>query len=514
MDLQTDIFIGRSGTEKGMQSGMLQLLEHADNVRRKVAPLTTQTHKAEFGQFMTPSSTARFMASLFPASTLQTCTLLDAGAGVGALSCAFLDRWAMGDFGFAKVETCAYEIDPKLRIHLAQTLAAYGERLAVKSQIVTDDFIEHAAKLCKQGQGGFTHAILNPPYKKINSHSEHRLTLRTVGIETVNLYSAFVALAVALAAQGGQIVAIIPRSFCNGPYYRPFRDFVLERAAIRHMHLFDSRNKAFKDDAVLQENIILLIERGGQQGDVTVTTSTDDSFDDLVTYTHPFNRIVFPDDSERFIHVPTSQERNAIELSAAIHYSLENVGVKISTGPVVDFRLKEHLREMPEPGTVPLLYPAHFARQNIEWPKPGNKKPNAIQRNVETEKWLYPNGFYCVVRRFSSKEEKRRIVASVVQPDTFGDAEMLGLENHLNVYHENKHGLPEALARGLAMYLNTTAVDENFRRSSGHTQVNATDLKMMKYPSREALIALGEWAMRCGEPTQDMIDGQLDNLIV
>lgn len=492
---------------------MLQLLEHADNVRRRVAPLTAQQHKAEFGQFMTPSSVARFMASLFPVSTLQTYKLLDAGAGVGALSCAFLDRWAVGGFGFAKVEACAYEIDPVLRTHLAQAMAAYGERLAVKSNIVTDDFIEHASMLCKQGQGRFTHAILNPPYKKIKSSSEHRLTLRTVGIETVNLYSAFVALAVALTAPGGQVVAIIPRSFCNGPYYRDFRDFVLERAAIRHMHLFDSRSKAFKDDDVLQENIILLLERGGEQGDVTVTTSTDDSFDDLVTHTYPFNRIVFPYDSERFIHVPTSQERNAIELSTAIRSSLADVGIKISTGPVVDFRLKEHLCKMPEPGTVPLLYPAHFAGQNIDWPKPGIKKPNAIKRNAETEKWLYPNGFYCVVRRFSSKEEKRRIVACVVQPDTFGDAEMLGLENHLNMYHENKHGLPEALARGLAMYLNTTGVDENFRRSSGHTQVNATDLKMMKYPSRKALIGLGEWVMRCGELTQDMIDAQLDNLI-
>lgn len=491
---------------------MLQLLEHADNVRRKVAPLTAQKHKAELGQFMTSSRVARFMASLFSASTLQTCRLLDAGAGVGSLSCAFLDRWAAGGFNFAQVDACAYEIDPLLRMHLTQTLAAYGKHLSVTSQVMTEDFIEHAALLYKHGQATFTHAILNPPYKKINSHSAHRLTLRTVGIETVNLYSAFVALAVALAAPKGQIVAIIPRSFCNGPYYRPFRDFVLERAAIRHMHLFDSRSKAFKDDDVLQENIILLLERGEKQGDVTITTSTDDSFDDLITHTHPYSRIVLPDDSERFIHVPTSHELNAIELSPAICHSLDSIGVKVSTGPVVDFRLKKHLCEMPELGSVPLLYPAHFSGQNIEWPKHGIKKPNAIQHNAETEKWLYPNGFYCVVRRFSSKEEKRRIVANVVQPDTFGEAEMLGLENHLNVYHENKHGLPEALARGLAVYLNTTGVDENFRRSSGHTQVNATDLKMMKYPSRNGLIALGEWAMSCGEITQNMIDEQLENL--
>jgi len=201
-----------------------------------------------------------------------------------------------------------------------------------------------------------------------------------------------------------------------------------------------------------------------------------------------------------------------MEVSAAIRYSLEDIGVQTSTGPVVDFRLRKHLRDMPEPGAIPLLYPGHFNRQSTEWPKPGLKKPNALMRNAETEKWLYPNGFYCVVRRFSSKEEKRRIVASVVQPRTFGDTEVLGFENHLNVFHQRKKGLPEALARGLTVFLNTTAVDEHFRRFSGHTQVNATDLKRMKYPSRDALIALGEWAMRCGELTQAKIDEQLKEL--
>ncbi|MCX8146399.1 MAG: Eco57I restriction-modification methylase domain-containing protein [Azovibrio sp.] len=484
------------------------MLQVVDNVRKEVSPRIAQKRKAEFGQFMTPSSVARFMASLFPASTLQTCRLLDAGAGVGALSCAFLDRWTAGGFGFETVEATAYEIDDILRGHLAQHLAGYNQ---VKTNIIAGDYIELATAEGLQGQG-YTHAILNPPYKKINSNSAHRLALRRVGIETVNLYSAFVALAVAQAAPGGQIVAIIPRSFCNGPYYRPFRDFILERAAVRHMHLFESRSKAFKDDEVLQENIIIRLERDGQQGPVTVTTSTDDTFADLVTHEHPFDRIVFPDDPERFIHVPTSPEKNAIELSEAIRSTLGDLGIKVSTGPVVDFRLKEHLRDMPGEGTVPLLYPGHFSSTGTTWPIEGMKKPNAIERNADTEKWLYPSGFYCVVRRFSSKEEKRRIVASVVEPSAFGDAPVLGFENHLNLFHENKRGLPEALARGLAVFLNTTAVDENFRRFNGHTQVNATDLKLMKYPSRETLIELGEWAMQQGTLTQEQIDTKLGTL--
>ena len=146
------------------------------------------------------------------------------------------------------------------------------------------------------------------------------------------------------------------------------------------------------------------------------------------------------------------------------------------------------------------------------WPQPEMKKPNAIQRNDETEKWLYPNGFYCVVRRFSSKEEKRRIVAGVIDPNLFDGVDVLGFENHLNLFHENKHGLPQELARGLAVFLNSAAVDENFRRFSGHTQVNATDLKQMKYPSRANLIELGEWAMQQSELTQRLIDEKLGTL--
>jgi tRNA1(Val) A37 N6-methylase TrmN6 len=451
------------------------------------------------------------MAGLFSPMLNCPCRLLDPGAGIGSLSSAFLDRCQSGDLAFSEITVTAFELDNLLQHELTHTLSSHATEVSLKYEVLGGDFIEQAVNRIQFGQCDFTHAILNPPYKKINSDSHHRLLLRQVGIETVNLYSAFLALTVALLAPGGQLVAIIPRSFCNGPYYRPFRDFLLERTAIRHLHPFDSRNKQFKDDAVLQENIILVLERGVRQGEVTVSTSTDDSFIDLKINTHPFDRIVFPGDAARFIHVPATSERSSVERSGAICHSLDDLGVNVSTGPVVDFRLKEHLRHLPEPGAVPLLYPAHFRCLMTQWPQPGLNKANAIRRNPETEKWLYPVGCYCVVRRFSAKEDKRRVVAGVVNPDAFDGSEVLGFENHLNVFHQYKQGLPVALAHGLAVFLSTTAVDENFRRFSGHTQVNATDLKLMKYPSREALIALGAWAIEQNcELTQAMIDNKFE----
>jgi hypothetical protein len=462
---------------------------------------------------MTPAPVARFMASLFPPSPLTNCVLLDAGAGVGALSCAFLDRWARKDgLNFQDVEIEAYEIDAELSSHFLKILECYASQLPLTFQVSSVDFIE-AAALQNLTIGRFTHAILNPPYKKIHSSSSHRLILRQVGIETVNLYSAFVALALGRMQKGGELVAIIPRSFCNGPYYRPFREFVLNRAAIRHLHLFASRNQAFKDDDVLQENVIIRLERGGKQGNVSVSCSTDHSFNDLRSYELPFERIVFPDDPEKFIHVPTGSGEDAIEHFHGVNSSLSDICLGISTGPVVDFRLQHHIEPQPQSGTVPLLYPGHFSGQITMWPKEGIKRGNAIKLNDQTRKWLYPNGYYTVVRRFSSKEESRRIVASVVRPDDFPGAPMLGFENHLNVFHENKHGMSEQLAYGLAAFLNTTAVDEHFRRFNGHTQVNATDLRLIKYPNREKLMTLGKWAKQQTNLDQSMIDNQAKKLV-
>jgi adenine-specific DNA-methyltransferase len=150
----------------------IQIFDHAAPVRREIATQLTRKVKSELGQFMTPATVARFMASLFPASTKQACRLLDAGAGLGALSTAFLDRCGSADgLDFQSVEIEAYEIDKNLRPHLETSLASYTEKMPLKCQISGGDFIWEAACQSLRGPGRFTHAILNPPYKKINSAS-------------------------------------------------------------------------------------------------------------------------------------------------------------------------------------------------------------------------------------------------------------------------------------------------------------------------------------------------------
>jgi adenine-specific DNA-methyltransferase len=141
----------------------------------------------------------------------------------------------------------------------------------------------------------------------------------------------------------------------------------------------------------------------------------------------------------------------------------------------------------------------------IHWPKIGGRKPNAILDNDETRPWLVPSGVYLLVKRFTSKEERRRLVACILDPDEI-KAERLGFENHLNYFHAGGHGLDRKLAIGLFAFLNSTVVDNYFRRFSGHTQVNATDLRKLKYPHRHVLQAMGT-ELKAVDLRQKALDG-------
>ena len=471
-----------------------------DAARHQHSRAVARPQREAIGQFLTPAAIAHFMAAQLSLGLDNR--LLDPGAGIGTLAAAVATRLKPGQ----SLAITAWEPDTLAAARWPELLGSDTLPANVRAQLHRADYVAAAAHSIALGEAPvYTHAILNPPYQKIGVNSTHRLALRSAGIETVNLYAGFVALALLQLQRGGELVAIIPRSFANGPYYRPFRELILREAVVASIHLFKARDQLFGDDAVLQENVILKLVRGGVQGTVQVSFSRDARFDDVQHYTLPFAEFVQPQDMERFFRISEPGTRGALPF----HHSLAQVGVEVSTGPVVDFRHKADLRAAPEAGAVPLLYAAHFA-DGFRWPR-GGKKPDAIVRSATVERWLLPNACYVLTKRFSSKEERRRIVAHVLSAGAV-PGECVGFENHLNVFHFRKRGLDEDLARGLAAYLNSTMVDQHFRQFSGHTQVNATDLRSLSYPSREQLMFLGAGLGRLDTTKQDVIDAAVEKL--
>lgn len=455
--------------------------------------------RSELGQFLTPAPIARFMAGQFN-NLSGHISLLDPGAGVGSLTAAFVERLLINA---DQIESClitTYEVEETFLPCLEQCLieccnALQNKGIKADYSLQNQSFIESVGKtslpLFTKNYHHFTHAILNPPYKKISSKSTEKKILSKLGIETVNLYSAFVWLSILQLSQNGEIVAITPRSFCNGSYFRPFRKAFLEKMAFENIHIFASRSLAFAQDNVLQENIIFHAAKTEVKPkciEISINSEQElDNFSEIRLV--PYNQVIETNDPEMFIHILTNSLEDAVKVQIdKFSSTLDELGLEISTGQVVDFRLKSSLRNSLDDQNVPLIYPESIKPGKILFPPTKPKKSIAIENNQQTQKWLIKPGWYVLIKRFSAKEEKRRIVAAVCSPI---NSPALGIENHLNYYHAKGKGMNPDLARGLTAFLNSTLFDNYFRLFSGNTQVNATDLRKIRYPSQEDLMQLG-----------------------
>ena len=474
--------------------------------------------KPELGQVFTPEPVARRMAEMLlcPEPHLR---LLDAGAGSGNLTKAvaeMLCRRPAGDRP-KSLQVTAYEIDADLLGPLRETLnccrancAEAGIRFT--AEIVCRDFLEASSEqpaggLFSGDDSSFNCAILNPPYQKIQSASEHRGWLRRMGVETSNLYTGFLAAAIRLLKPGGEVVAITPRSFCSGSYFRSFRCDFLNTVALDRLHLFESREETFREAEVLQETLIFHAVKGVPRPESVIITGAEPG------RRVPFNEVVAADDPNAFIHIVSHKEaKSAAGRIRALPCRLENLGLSVSTGRVVDFRARAFLRTEPERGTVPLLYPGHLSAGGVTWPlsKSAKPKPSHIIAAIETEALLVPNATYVLLRRFTTKEEKKRLVATVFEAGSV-PGDQVGFENHLNYIHCRGAGFDLTLARGLAAFLNSTLADSYFRQFSGHTQVNATDLRSFQYPSTAQLQTIGSRLGSARE--QAIVDDILESVI-
>lgn len=481
------------------------------------APSKPELLKRALGQFFTPPPLADFIASFFTRPLLDW-RVIDAGAGSGTLTLALVHHAIRQKPRPHSFHITAYEIDPDAIAQLRDTLKVCADLCAdagirFSADLLATDFIAHTTasldhSLFSPALKTFNAAIVNPPYRKLAVGSPAHAQLSRVGIDVSNLYSGFLALLSRLLEAEAELVAIVPRSFCNGPYFRSFRQDFLARMALRRLHVFESRTAAFANESVLQENIILRAERTSALTDtVEVSSSRGDLTDSVRSRLLPLTEIVSPTDTEAFIRLPASDREHAARNSLAhLTTRLVDLGLKASTGKVVDFRSREHLRADASAGDHPLLYPCHFEAGLVAWPKPGGKKPNGLAVSIDRTDLLIPTGCYAVVRRFSSKEERKRIVASLLDPTRLPvDTGWIGLENHLNYFHAEGRGLPKTLAKGLVAYLNWSVVDDYFRHFNGHTQVNATDLRSLPYPTAAILNAIGN-AVGESFPPQSELD--------
>ncbi|MFA6187157.1 MAG: N-6 DNA methylase [Phycisphaerae bacterium] len=482
--------------------------------------------KKENGQYFTPVEIADLMARQITQKN-DTVRILDPGAGTGILGCALCEHLASQPQPPVKIELISYETDKEILYPLKKAvvfLKQYIEKkgLSFDFQIKEEDFILKYAHNIQNTPSFFNQnkeetkydiCISNPPYFKLSKADPRAFAASDIVHGQPNIYSLFMATAISVLKTGGEMIFITPRSFTSGNYFRLFREKFLKLAKPEFIHLFDSRKDTFKKDGVLQENIILKAKRlDNWQADPakhSIVISSCGGINDIesaIKTEIPLTDVVDLSTNNKILKVPNlSNGENIFVKFGSFHGTLKEYELKISTGPVVAFRAEKFFCEenIKQENPVPLLWLHNLKAMKITWPLYKKGKLQYIKNTPESSPLLIKNNNYVLLRRFSTKEEPRRLVASPFIGRLY-PYDYIGLENHINYIHKPNGVLKEEEAWGLAVLYNSSYYDNYFRDLNGSTQVSATEINSIPLPPLEVIVEIGKMAMSNAEALNDI----------
>ena len=386
--------------------------------------------------------------------------------------------------------------------------------------IITEDFIIHNAHLIeetlflKKSIHHYDIIISNPPYFKVSKESKISQLMSNIVHGQPNIYMFFMALSAALLKQHGQLIFITPRSYCSGLYFKRFRQWFLNEIKPVHFHSFESRKETFKNE-VLQETIILKgIKQVNNPLRTKITVSQNSDFSNSCVLNTKYEQIIFPQDKDKIIHIPeTKRDLEIIKFVKSWKKSFTDLGFKLSTGPIVSFRTSQYTEyntNFDGYTSAPLIWMNHLKNFQIQYPLKKINKPQVIKISSDSVKLLLKNKNYVLVKRFSSKEQNRRISAYYYSSSRFNTT-YIGFENHLNYIWKPLGEFSEIEALGITAILNSSLIDRYFRIINGNTQVNASEINSLPFPDYNTIINIGRKSINEKHITFSLIDSIVYN---
>lgn len=492
-----------------------ETLKYLDTINKK--------ERKHIGQFFTQPSIAIFMSKLMTTNK-NSIRILDAGAGSGILTSALCQRILESNV-IRNIDVVLYENNENILPLLQESINTINEIMEINNKtfsykIIKKNFIlDNAAywneEEVKKDEDLFDIIISNPPYKKIRKNDVEAVAMKSIVYGQPNIYFLFIAMAAKLLKKDGELIFINPRSFTSGAYFKKFRNWFLNIMQITDIHLFNNRGNVFKSDKVLQETLIFKSKKTTKEiENVTITTSNDDIFNTINKFT--INKKILIDDTtdNSFILIPTNKEElDIVNLVNSWRYTLPKLGFKISTGKVVDFRSTKYLSNKQTDTTVPLIWPCNFNSNKIIHPIKNEKSHQYIESNLNSNNLIVDNKDYVLVKRFSSKEETKRIQCALYFKEDF-NYNSIGVENHLNYIYKVDGEFTREELYGLFTILNSSYIDKYYRILNGSTQVNVSEVNSISLPSLKEIKSIGLLSMQQSIITVEFCDNIIEKFFI
>lgn len=454
-----------------------------------MASVPKSTRK-KYGQFFTNVTTAKYMAALFDFDLSKPqLHILDAGAGSGILSAAAIDKLVHDGYK-GEIHLTCYETDEQvlslLRTNLELAKSKYGVHYEIRQDnYITSQTFENGS-LFDDENNVYDYIIGNPPYLKISKDANEAKMMPSVCYGAPNLYFLFWAMGIHNLKQDAELVYIVPRSWTSGAYFKQFRQYLFANCVITDIHLFESRDKVFDRESVLQETIIIKVKKTIQKPDyINITSSSTSTFEDVVKFCASYGTIVA---KNQFVYLATN-EKDVKVLSQINHFdaTLPDMNMRMQTGIIVDFRTREVLRNQLEDDSYPLFYSQHIKGGRVIWPL--GKEGEVIK--TDRKGYLQENSDFLMVKRFTSKEEERRLQCGIYLKKKYPQFSYISTQNKINFI---KCDSP-CVTYGLYVLLNSTLYDNYYRILNGSTQVNSTEINQMPIPKRQIIKKMGRELM-------------------
>lgn len=495
----------------------MSLLDFAIQTTNQYIEQIPKSQRKENGQFFTSKETATFMAALFDVPAGKTTLhILDPGAGSGILSIALLER-LQGVPQLKSVHLVCYENDSKIIGLLKTNLdwASLNSSIQISYEIREDNYILSQA-LDYNGTIGanpnslkYDMVIGNPPYMKLAKDSPEARAMPDVCYGAPNLYFLFAAMGLFNLNHNGELVYIIPRSWTSGAYFKKFRQKFLNEGALQHIHLFVSRDKVFDKESVLQETIIIKACKSSKKpSEITITTTqSNHDFSNITTFEAPYSTVISGKDHYVYL-VTNEQDVKTLERLNQWGDTLPSIGLRMKTGLTVDFRNRDALRNVAGDSSVPLFYSQHIQAGKVLFPI--GKEHEYIA--TDQAGLLQPNTNYLFVKRFTAKEEHRRLQCGVYLARKCPSYTKISTQNKIN-FIGGIQDLSECIVYGLYVLFNSTLYDCYYRILNGSTQVNSTEINSMPVPPLASIESMGKELIRAQDMTEECCDQILRSFI-
>lgn len=470
---------------------------------RNTGKLIREKSKSEnvrLGRLFTKKDTAKLMASMLNIDEEKTAfTVLDPGAGTGILSAAAVEEICKRAPKCKQIFLTCYEICEEYIPMLTDNLERirkkcrhdYGVKLYVtiyRENYIVDAKKHYTVTFFDTIEDKYDIIIANPPSEFVEKGSDEAVSAGGVTQLKIGAEFLFARMALRHLDVGGQLVIILPTTYATASQLTSLRREMAEKLSLRGIHLFIGKQKNSKRAVPLKKNFIIHYANGDKPEEISVTTSTDSGKNVTQLPALPYDFVV--DKDTGVLTLPKSPEDTKIvRFISDFPETLTSLGLKMSTGLIVDSKCEGLLFTEPIKGTVPLIRVATMQGGVISFPQPIKRQyiapvnPSLVQKNKNL----------IIIKRVPAKSDERFVNSAIYLASQLPAYKYISTHNKIN-FIDTKDKNSEICARlafGLFALLNSTIYDRYISIVSKSKQINSKEMPNLPLPPRNLIENIG-----------------------